>query len=135
MRLSLIALAACLATPAFAQDPVFDSYDAMRAEMDDLLMRRDIQPLMLRFGGGDEMTRPQLDQLDAQVEQLYPQDFENAAVIAPLSPAAAFISGSSLRIDGGTLGAHREWPLAPHDPIAEFDGFHRRQRPTLFDEA
>ena len=59
----------------------------------------------------------------------------SGAVCFLLSPAAAFISGSSLRIDGGTLGAHREWPLAPHDPIAEFDGFHRRQRPTLFDEA
>ncbi len=37
-------------------------------------------------------------------------------------------------IDGGTLGAHREWPLAPHDAVPYFDGFHRAELPTLFDE-
>ena len=81
MRHLAIALAACLATPAVAQDPVFDSYDAMRAEMDALLMRRDIQPLMLRFGGADQMTQAQLDQLDTQVEQIFPQDFENVVLL------------------------------------------------------
>lgn len=58
----------------------------------------------------------------------------SGAVCFLLSPAAAFTTGASLRIDGGSIGAHREWPHAPHDPIPEFDGFHRRQRPTLFDE-
>ena len=91
MRLASLALATLLATPALAQDPVFDSYDAMRAEMDSLLMSRDIQPLMLRFGGGDEMTQAQLDSLDAQVEQIYPQDFEEMAVLRRVELGGGFV--------------------------------------------
>lgn len=52
-----------------------------------------------------------------------------------LSDAAAFITGASIRVDGGSLATHREWPLSGHDNAREFDGFHRYQRPTLFDEA
>ena len=58
----------------------------------------------------------------------------SGAVCFLLSPAAAFITGASLRIDGGSLGAHREWPLAPHDAVPYFDGFHRAELPTLFSE-
>lgn len=82
MRFALIpALIACLATPTLAQEPIFENYDAMRYEMDRLMQDRNIQELMVRFGGADEMTREQLDRLDAQVEQLYPYDFDNVAVI------------------------------------------------------
>ncbi len=85
MRFHNLAAAAtmCLATAVSAQnnEPIFDSYEAMRTEMDRLMVTRDIQKLMLSFGGGDEMTPQQLDQLDIQVEQLYPVDFQNVAVI------------------------------------------------------
>ncbi|WP_299922224.1 hypothetical protein [uncultured Pelagimonas sp.] len=73
----------CLASAVSAQEnePIFDTYESMRAEMDRLMVTRDIQTLMLSFGGGDEMTPQQLNQLDVQVEQLYPVDFQNVAVV------------------------------------------------------
>lgn len=81
---NLVAAAAlCLASAVSAQsnEPVFSSYEAMRTEMDRLIVTRDIQNLMLSFGGGDEMTPQQLNQLDIQVDQLFPIDFQNVAVI------------------------------------------------------
>ncbi len=81
MRFILAAATALFTMPAFAQDSVFDSYDAMRSEMDTLLMTRQIEDLMLRFGGADEMTPQQLATLDSQVEQIFPRDLEQAAVL------------------------------------------------------
>lgn len=57
----------------------------------------------------------------------------SGAVCFLLSEAAAFITGATLRIDGGTAGAHREWPLWAHDRVPSFDAFHRAELPTLFD--
>ncbi|MGH1414743.1 MAG: hypothetical protein ACRBB0_14740 [Pelagimonas sp.] len=71
-----------LATTVAAQEePVFKDYETMRREMDQLMVTRDIPKLMLRFGGGDEMTPQQLEQLDTQVKQLFPDDFQNVAVM------------------------------------------------------
>lgn len=53
----------------------------MRAEMDALIKAREVEDLMLRFGGADEMTVQQLQSLDAQVEQIYTRDFENVALL------------------------------------------------------
>lgn len=56
----------------------------------------------------------------------------SAAVVFLLSPAAAFISGSCLRVDGAVPNAKRVWD----DPIARgktqaFDGFHLAQLPKI----
>ena len=45
-----------------------------------------------------------------------------AAIIFLLSPAAAFISGSVLRIDGAVPNRREHWPVAPHGHTTPFTG-------------
>ncbi len=56
----------------------------------------------------------------------------SAAVVFLLSPAAAFISGSCLRVDGAVPNAKRVWdhPIARGKTLA-FDGFHLAQLPKI----
>jgi len=56
----------------------------------------------------------------------------SAAVVFLLSPAAAFISGSCLRVDGAVPNAKRVWdhPIARGKTPA-FDGFHLAQLPKI----
>ncbi|MDD0812163.1 SDR family oxidoreductase [Curvibacter sp. RS43] len=65
----------------------------------------------------------------------------SAAIVFLLSPAASFISGSTLRVDGARPQARLGWPM--QGPSAEvqqrpavrpFDGFHRAQTPQVFAE-
>ncbi|WP_207291146.1 SDR family oxidoreductase, partial [Pseudomonas sp. FW301-21D1A] len=56
----------------------------------------------------------------------------SAAIVFLLSPAAAFISGSTLRIDGAASLGNRAWPLhKAHPPSAPFNGFHRAYLPDV----
>jgi citronellol/citronellal dehydrogenase len=56
----------------------------------------------------------------------------SAAIVFLLSPAAAFITGSCIRIDGGAPNARRIWgPLAPSDKSCPFEGFHRAKAPEI----
>ncbi|MDE2253171.1 MAG: SDR family oxidoreductase [Betaproteobacteria bacterium] len=45
-----------------------------------------------------------------------------AGIIFLLSPAAAFISGSVLRIDGAVPNRREHWPVAPHGQTIPFTG-------------
>ncbi|WP_300296926.1 SDR family oxidoreductase [Ferrovibrio sp.] len=58
----------------------------------------------------------------------------SAAIVYLLSPAAAFISGTTLRIDGGVPNARRHYPLPKHDKSQAFDGFHRSVMPKVLQE-
>jgi citronellol/citronellal dehydrogenase len=50
----------------------------------------------------------------------------SAAIVFLLSPAAAFITGSCIRIDGGAPNARPIWgPIRRSDPGKPFNGFHR----------
>lgn len=53
----------------------------------------------------------------------------SAAVVFLLSPAAAFISGDLMRIDGAASLGGRLWPLTDHDNSQPYNGFHRAQTP------
>lgn len=62
-----------------------------------------------------------------------------AGIVFLLSPAAAFISGSTLRIDGARPQVRMGWPMAvasakvqARAAIAPFDGFHRATTPQVF---
>jgi citronellol/citronellal dehydrogenase len=63
----------------------------------------------------------------------------SAAVVFLLSPAAAFISGEVLRVDGARPQVRMGWPMKMPDPEAQqrdavkaFDGFHRAVVPKVF---
>jgi citronellol/citronellal dehydrogenase len=55
----------------------------------------------------------------------------SAAIVYLLSPAAAFVTGTCLRVDGGTPNARNTWKLEPHDRSEPFQGFHRAKLPDL----
>jgi citronellol/citronellal dehydrogenase len=55
-----------------------------------------------------------------------------AAIVFLLSPAAAFITGSCIRIDGGAPNARRIWwKLEPSNKSPPFSGFHRAAMPKI----
>ena len=59
----------------------------------------------------------------------------SAAIVYLLSPAASYITGSCIRIDGGAPNARRGWwDLQPAKNNAAFDGFHRSSLPAILDE-
>jgi citronellol/citronellal dehydrogenase len=59
----------------------------------------------------------------------------SAAIVYLLSPAASYITGSCIRIDGGAPNARRGWwDLQPAKNNVAFDGFHRSSIPAILDE-
>lgn len=64
-----------------------------------------------------------------------------AGIVFLLSPAASFISGATLRIDGARPQARMGWPMRVPDAriqareaVKPFDGFHRAQTPKVFSQ-
>ncbi len=58
----------------------------------------------------------------------------SAAIVYLLSPAAAYITGSCIRVDGGTPNARTTWNLEPHHRSKPFEAFHRASLPKLLTE-
>ena len=55
----------------------------------------------------------------------------SSAIVYLLSPGAAYITGTCIRVDGGTPNARGTWKQVPHTNSAPFEGFHRAQLPKL----
>jgi len=56
----------------------------------------------------------------------------SAAICFLLSPGAAFISGSCIRVDGAVPNAKISRPIQNRTPSAEFNGFHLAAKPKVF---
>jgi citronellol/citronellal dehydrogenase len=57
----------------------------------------------------------------------------SAAIVFLLSPAAAFISGSCIRIDGAVPNVKPNYQLTPRGTTAAFDGFHLAATPKVLE--
>jgi citronellol/citronellal dehydrogenase len=57
----------------------------------------------------------------------------SAAICFLLSPAAAFISGSCIRVDGAVPNAKRLTEIPNKQPTRPFDGFHLAAKPKVLD--
>lgn len=55
----------------------------------------------------------------------------SAAIVFLLSPAAAYITGSCIRVDGGAPNARTTWNLRSHEKSTPFEGFHRARIPEV----
>lgn len=53
----------------------------------------------------------------------------SGAICYLLSPAAAFVTGTTLRVDGAAPNMPHHWPMPEHDRSLPFAGFHRSTLP------
>jgi citronellol/citronellal dehydrogenase len=88
---------------------------------------------MDRYGG---MTRTLIPKLKNHVpmRRLGVEAEVSAAICFLLSPAASFITGVTLAIDGGAPLGSAIFPTVDHDRCPPFDGFHRATTPAVLQE-
>lgn len=88
----------------------------------------------------DESMKAQLRRLRGVVPlQRFGTESEvSATIVFLLSEAAAFITGTCVRIDGGVPNARHTWPARPmahaSDAAAPFDGFHLASMPRMMSD-
>ncbi len=58
----------------------------------------------------------------------------SAAIVFLLSEAAAYITGSCIRVDGGVPNARQPWKLVEHDRSNPFNGFALAHEPKCLNE-
>jgi citronellol/citronellal dehydrogenase len=72
---------------------------------------------------------------DIPLQRLGTESEVSAAICYLLSPAAAFISGTCLNIDGAAPTARRHWPLVGMGGSnAAFNGFHLTEKPKVLNK-
>ena len=96
-----------------------------------------IAPGWIASSGMDQYP-PSMTEMIRGMQELVPlrrlgtESEVSAAIVFLLSPAAAFISGACLRIDGAAPNAKRIWPeVGTGGSTAAFDGFHLASTPKV----
>lgn len=85
--------------------------DTYEAKDDEFIRRVPLKVPMQRFGTEAEVS---------------------AAITFLLSPAASYITGSCVRVDGGAPNARELWwPTRETEPTPAFEGFHRAHVPAV----
>ena len=87
--------------PGWVASSGFDTYDQ---EMQDKLRANKYRVPLKRYGVEAEVSAP---------------------IVFLLSPAAAFITGVTIEIDGGVPLVRPDWPMPDHDRSRPYQGFHR----------
>jgi citronellol/citronellal dehydrogenase len=82
------------------------------------------------YGGAVRALIPRLKQ-HVPLRRLAVEAEVSAPIVFLLSPAAAFVTGVTLQIDGGASLGSPIWPGADHDRSRPFDGFHRALTPEV----
>jgi len=81
------------------------------------------------YGGAVRALIPQLKK-HVPLRRLGGEAEVSAAIVFLLSPAAAFITGVTLAIDGGAPLGHDVFPLGDSSPSRPYEGFHRASKPS-----
>jgi len=82
------------------------------------------------YGGAMRALIPKL-KAHVPLQRLATEAEISAAIVFLLSPGAAFITGITVQIDGGSSLGSAVWPLAAHGKSVPFDGFHRAVTPEV----
>lgn len=80
-----------------------------------------------------EGLRPIIQKLRAHVplRRLATESEISGVICFLLSPAASFVTGITVQIDGGSSMGHAEFPAMDHDRSVPFNGFHRATTPEV----
>ena len=83
-----------------------------------------------------DAIKPMIRQLKKHVplRRLAVEAEVSAAIVFLLSPAAAFITGVTLQIDGGASLGSPVFPSIDHEASRPFDGFHRASAPKVLQD-
>ena len=99
-----------------------------------------VAPGMITSSGFDNYEGAGVDQIRAYPERVPAKRYGtvaevSAAIVFLLSPAAAYITGSCLRVDGGSPNGRHGQALKQVKGLPAFDGFHLSSTPVLFEES
>ena len=84
---------------------------------------------------GPEMTAKFRSLMKTAPAQRYGTEAEvSSAIVYLLSEAAAYITGSCIRVDGGAPNARQTWKLVEHNRSKPFNGFALAQPPKCLSE-
>jgi citronellol/citronellal dehydrogenase len=83
------------------------------------------------YDGAMKQTIPLL-KAHVPMQRLGTEAEVSAVIVFLLSPAAAFVSGITVQIDGAaSIGNTGVWPLTKHNKSQPFEGFHRAVTPEV----